>query len=88
MKRRSLRVRIRTMHRWIVYLGLLAAGLACGPRCPAEEPETCRLLLPAEEAFQKGRRAGTFGSTTGSGGGYDRVLVEDEKRASAPTHHG
>jgi hypothetical protein len=50
-------MRIRTKHRWIVYLCLLAAGLACGPRCLAEEPKTCRLLLPAEEAFQQGQGA-------------------------------
>ena len=72
-------MRIRTKHRWIVYLCLLAAGLACGPRCLAEEPETCRLSLPAEEAFQQGQ--GAWGVRLHDGGAiglYDRVLVEDD----------
>ncbi len=72
-------MRIRTKHRWIVYLCLLAAGLACAPRCLAEEPETCRLSLPAEEAFQQGQ--GAWGVRLHDGGAiglYDRVLVEDD----------
>ena len=72
-------MRIRTKHRWIVYLCLLAAGLACAPRCLAEEPETCRLSLPADEAFQQGQ--GAWGVRLHDGGEiglYDRVLVEDD----------
>ncbi|MGO9109419.1 MAG: transglutaminase-like domain-containing protein [Thermoguttaceae bacterium] len=72
-------MRIRTMHGSIVYLCLLAAGLAYGHRCLAEEPETCRLLLPAEEAFQQGQGAWDVRlHDGGSVGLYDRVLIEDD----------
>jgi transglutaminase-like putative cysteine protease len=53
--------------------------LGCAPRCLAEEPETCRLSLRAEEAFQQGQGAWDVrlhdGPTVGL---YDRVLVEDD----------
>ncbi len=61
------------------YLCLLAAGIACGPRCLAEEPETCRLSLPADEAFQQGQGAWDVRLHDGGAVGlYDRVLVEDD----------
>jgi len=63
----------------ITYLCLLAAGLACGPRCLAGESETCRLLLPAEEAFQQGQGAWDVRLHGGGAVGlYDRVLIEDD----------
>ncbi|MGA2257368.1 MAG: hypothetical protein ABSG53_22145, partial [Thermoguttaceae bacterium] len=78
MKRRML-IQIRRRRRLIACLCLLAAGLTCGPRCLAEEPETCRLSLPAAEAFQQGQGAWDVrlhdGGTIGL---YDRVLVEDD----------
>ncbi len=72
-------MRIGTNHCWIVYLCLLAAGLACGPRCLAEEAETCRRSFPAEEAFQEGQGAWDVRLHDGGAVGlYDRVLVEDD----------
>jgi hypothetical protein len=70
---------IRSKHRLIAYLCLFVAGLTFGPRCLAEESETCRLFLPAEEAFQQGQ--GAWGVRLHDGGAiglYDRVLIEDD----------
>jgi transglutaminase-like putative cysteine protease len=68
-----------TKYRSITGFWLLAAVLACGSRCPAEEPETCRLSLPAPDAFQQGQ--GAWGVRLHDGGAvglYDRVLIEDD----------
>ena len=70
---------IRTRHWLIAYFCLLAEALVCPPSCLAEEPENCRLSLPAGEAFQQGQGAWDVRLHDGGAVGlYDRVLVEDD----------
>jgi transglutaminase-like putative cysteine protease len=66
--------------RWChVLIWLVAAGMVSHPRCSAEEAESHRLVIRADEAFEQGQ--GAWGARLNDGGAailYDRVLVEDD----------